>query len=517
MWRGFGDPSGRRAGASSRGEASRMMRAADSAARSAARCTRALPVTAPPIEARTRAHPMSAAAAASTTGSACPLWPPLKRPSRGAGANARASRRARSEATPPGLIPARARRAASSGGGRASTRAAMPRARSSDTHSAASDRSPGRSASSRPASGRRPGLSMTLAQSSGTTCTTSNSTPAPSASSAIGRGVIALRRGAEVADVAARGRVCAAAAKRSLELARRGRGQQRRRAPPRLVGDLGEQHARLGAGSDLDGERGREREAAAAVAAAHDHRPAPLAQAPSSAGSLTQAEDETASESPRAESGAGGSNWTTTAPVALVDLDAVASPTRQRRPGGGLRLVADDARERTRLSGAVGERERVAGGEELEADQRGDEQRGKPGEQLDGGLAARGRDEDHPSAAVRLEPRRGCDAALAHAREQARHVHAHRHPLLIGADARRSGSARRAARSASPPTCSARAPERAASQPTTAPNPWEARGPRSRRRPAAPEGSPRARPRPGLDAPARRRFRLRSCPDARRG
>ena len=103
----FGAPSGSLAGASSRGTSSRMLRAAESAARSAARWTRPLPVAAPPIAARASAARIRISPAPSSAGSACPRLPPAGRVNRRAPAAA-----ARSEPRAPRPSrPARPRRA----------------------------------------------------------------------------------------------------------------------------------------------------------------------------------------------------------------------------------------------------------------------------------------------------------------------------------------------------------------------------------------------------------------------
>ncbi len=120
--RGGGGSERRRAavaGASSRDTSSRMLRTAESAARSAARCTRPLPVAAPPIAASASAARIRIRPAPSSAGSACP-----RRSARGCGtppdrprpSSRRAIRLAASESPPPGRAPASARRAASSPG-----------------------------------------------------------------------------------------------------------------------------------------------------------------------------------------------------------------------------------------------------------------------------------------------------------------------------------------------------------------------------------------------------------------
>ena len=70
MCAGFGSPFGRVGGASSRGRSSRIDRAADMAARSAARCARPFPVIAPAIATSASAATISANAPPSASGGA---------------------------------------------------------------------------------------------------------------------------------------------------------------------------------------------------------------------------------------------------------------------------------------------------------------------------------------------------------------------------------------------------------------------------------------------------------------
>ena len=72
MWAGFGTPPGSVGGESSLGRSSRIERAAETAARSAARWTLPLPVTAPEIATRTRAPASSAKAPPRARIRACP-------------------------------------------------------------------------------------------------------------------------------------------------------------------------------------------------------------------------------------------------------------------------------------------------------------------------------------------------------------------------------------------------------------------------------------------------------------
>ena len=72
MWAGFGSPLGSVGGESRRGRSSRIERAAEIAARSAARCTLPLPVTAPAIATSASAPASSAKAPPSARISA---WP----------------------------------------------------------------------------------------------------------------------------------------------------------------------------------------------------------------------------------------------------------------------------------------------------------------------------------------------------------------------------------------------------------------------------------------------------------
>ena len=76
MWAGFGAPFGNRGGAVTRGMSSRIERAAESAARSADRCKRPLPVSAPAIETMASAAISRIATPPITAGSA---WPAAAR------------------------------------------------------------------------------------------------------------------------------------------------------------------------------------------------------------------------------------------------------------------------------------------------------------------------------------------------------------------------------------------------------------------------------------------------------
>ncbi len=175
--RGFGAPLGSRAGVNSRSKPSRSDRAPDSAARSAARCVREVPVTAPPIAASTAAQKRITNAAATTIMSACPpsaasagirsrLWAGGRR-LLARGPRPAARRTTRLDAAPPDSSPASARRVATRPSGRVATRTGMRRARSSITVSAASERSRGRSARSRAPAGVESSPSTAARHSSG--------------------------------------------------------------------------------------------------------------------------------------------------------------------------------------------------------------------------------------------------------------------------------------------------------------------------------------------------------------
>ena len=115
---GFARPEGSRAGRNSRSWSSRIERAAETAARSAARWSRAPLVAALPSNARKRPAKTTASVSPSTSGRAWPVASPSSR---------MASRRARAPSVPPGSMPASARRVATSPGPRTTTPAADAR------------------------------------------------------------------------------------------------------------------------------------------------------------------------------------------------------------------------------------------------------------------------------------------------------------------------------------------------------------------------------------------------------
>ena len=174
-WRGFGAPSGSLSAASSLGVSSRMLRTADIAARSAARCTRPLPVAAPPIAASARAARIRMSPAPRRAGSACPRLPPAGRVNPPSPRSRRAIPDASSETQPPGRAPASARLAASCPGARVATRQRSRRRASSSTASAASDRSAGSETSRQPPAAESPSASSAGTQSRPGRLTTASS------------------------------------------------------------------------------------------------------------------------------------------------------------------------------------------------------------------------------------------------------------------------------------------------------------------------------------------------------
>ena len=162
MCSGLGRPLGSVGGTNRRGKSSRIERAAEIAARSAARWTRPLPVTAPPIAASASVASISTATAPNSAGNA---WPDSSRSSR-------AQRAIRREAPPPGSIPAIARRAATRPSARPATLTRSPAPRRSRTASAASERSRGSSARSSTPVAPSQGSCTSWASSPAGRCTT---------------------------------------------------------------------------------------------------------------------------------------------------------------------------------------------------------------------------------------------------------------------------------------------------------------------------------------------------------
>ena len=380
---------GARRGSASRGMSSRMLRAAESAARSAARCTRPFPVTAPPIAASSSAAMIRIAPAPSTAGRACPRSP-ASAPRRAAPipSSGRGDPPRRARGRPPGRAPARARRAASgeaSGRGdpgsagrgpelvdgergqRALRAAARPASRppSAPISSAVERRNPEdagqvRDQQLRPARRQRRaerlerlvvGPEREVAEvAAGRRRDQPAARSASSSSRAAGVGEqgrrrrrLRLRRPRPAGcgrPVAAAASTATAAASARLPRRPRAGGEDRRRAhPPLPCGP------RPGLGADLEPLRQR-----------RERRGRP------------QLHDDPAG--------------------VRADRGATAGPGGQRLPRCLLRVVARRRRQSTRLGGAVGEGQRVAGEQKLEGDEPGQRQRRQPSEQLHRSLAS---------------------------------------------------------------------------------------------------------------------------------
>ena len=472
MCAGFGSPSGRVGGESRRGRSSRIERAAEIAATSAARCTRPLPVTAPAIATSASAPAIRTKQPPSASGSACP--PRTRRaqaarsstipigssggkPRCSASARQRSSSRAgRPSAAAAGRTPKSARRDGNPGE-RALEDRDPQAARHQVAHREAHQRPvpvevgpqqdrvraqpcpPAPSRSSRGGRWTTPVASRTRASAAGTRSR-------PSASAGRARWQIWPR-----AASAASGRW--AASRSSSSPRRRGRDERRARRAPvaELDQQAGPAGVRAGAGERRGGGAralGRARPADQGDGPRVPHR------------DLAAAEPVTASRSREPAESEGGRTRTVTRPPPTLTSALVRGPAGQRRPRRPGRRAPRGERQRPRLSGAVGERQRVAGGEQLEGDEAGQQQRRQR------------RDELHRRLAPPAYPPAGPSfvsaptSTLRHARQQARHRHLHRDavPSPRPCEPARSGggSAALAAAAAPPPTSAARAPARAA-------------------------------------------------------
>ena len=157
------------------------------------------------------------------------------------------------------------------------------------------------------------------------------------------------------------------------------------------------------------------------------------------------------------------------------DVDVVLGPAGQRRARRLRRRAAGGERQRPGLGGAVGEGQRVAGGEQLQRDQRRQQQRRQRRDQLDRGLSA-------------LQPS----------------------PPLQARAARRPGPA------AAPAAGAAPAPRPRPRRPLSTPAPRRSAGGSARRAAAAAPRADERRPRTGPRGDARRPERLAGERDLRR-
>ena len=108
--------------------------------------------------------------------------------------------------------------------------------------------------------------------------------------------------------------------------------------------------------------------------------------APSVTSAFAAADDVTASRSASAGERRRGSQADRYASTLDRDIDVILGPAGQRLAGGVARRSPGGKRQRSRLGRTVGERQRVAGGEQLQGEQPRQQQRRQGGDELDCGL-----------------------------------------------------------------------------------------------------------------------------------